>query len=764
MRKIWWMVLCCLPLVVLGQDVGDEFNGPLASWANVKTRFRAKGDGKTDDTKAIQSALDSLTVSAKSFNTGKAGYTALYLPPGKYIISSTLVLRGKIGVIITGEHPGTTSIIWKGKANDTMFWANGSAYFKVARIAWDTKGVDGMEAIGLHWKNRWNTKESQSFAALNIEIADCIFKGGFKLGISGGTAEEGTNHNDSEVAIRRCSFYSCKEAAIKIRGYNALDYWIWDSRFYNCKVGVTTESGNYHVYRSYFYRSTAFDVSNKNGYYTSMRGCYSYNSKAFSGDEGASCNPFKRVFQDNTIINTRNVSVQFYHMGKLTFLDNKFTRNIDSNSLTNVDYRSWCPGSYEVLSVNNQYGYAKPIAMDVPRKKMITYRDGVPNTALRPDTAAFLATMHKTPATIQRKLYAIPANADRKKIQWIIDNAAKQSSARTIVHFPRGTYVIDSTITVPANASIQLIGDGFIYSSSIIPASGFPKNQPLIHVKGPTAITIRDLQLGQNSSNKDEIDGIRFSNIDQKNAVAIVDQLYSSASNSINLEKVCNLKVQNENSFFSTGNRVMGCADCSSTCDARLTTFGGQFAGVTVQDNGRFIAKDCWWEGKKQMNTNYSGSGAITIDGAMIAPERANADPSFIVKKFEGRISLLNLYIQGALKIEEDNPRLSVFAWNINFYHKMEPLGFIKAPKYRGVFRGITAQCFDATNPECKNFATIADQEHNVADTDSYLLEMIEDDRNSKPITATAVQKGVSSIFMSRIAIGNLSKAVVFNK
>ena len=54
----------------------EEFVGPFASWSNVKTTFGAKGDGVTDDTAALQNALDSLQYATENHTPH-----VLYLPP-----------------------------------------------------------------------------------------------------------------------------------------------------------------------------------------------------------------------------------------------------------------------------------------------------------------------------------------------------------------------------------------------------------------------------------------------------------------------------------------------------------------------------------------------------------------------------------------------------------------------------------------------------------------------------------------------------------
>jgi hypothetical protein len=64
---------------------------PENTWANLRS-LGAKGDGKTDDTAAIQKAIDE--------------HEVIYVPSGNYIVSNTIALRP--GTVLVGLHPSTT--------------------------------------------------------------------------------------------------------------------------------------------------------------------------------------------------------------------------------------------------------------------------------------------------------------------------------------------------------------------------------------------------------------------------------------------------------------------------------------------------------------------------------------------------------------------------------------------------------------------------------------------------------------------------------
>lgn len=788
-----FLAICFWQLAASAQapaQAAEEFDGPYAGWADIRQQFGARGDGKTDDTRAFQKAIDGLSCPPNGYKTGNGAYMVLYLPAGTYCLSSTLLLKGKIGVSIIGEDPDRTSIKWTGDGNDTILWADGSAYFKIARITWDANGRKGMQGIGIHWKDRWQDAHSSSFAALNIEISDCYFTGAFNTGISGGTTGVNgtTGANDSEIAIRRCRFSNCTTAGIQITGYNALDYWIWDCQFRDCQFGVDCAYGNYHVYHSFFSGSSYADVHHSNGYYTSVRACYSERPKRFSSDEGMSSNPFKRIFQDNTVIDPLQAPIIYTHTGKLSLWGNRFSRQSDTTQFKyNVFYGSWSGGNYEVLSLHNLYTH-RPVFQfgTVGVKKIYSLGDVIrPNFRLRDEAAAFVQRMDPLPPRRTRPIFEVPAGASAAGIQAILDKAAKMRGQRPVVHFPLGTWYLDKPLLVAAGADMQITGDGLVYASVLVLKSGSAPAAtaashasaasaasaapaatagPAFLVMGPSSVRISDVQIINQPGPKPSA-AIVFENVDQPGSQAHLDQVYSQADTSLCVNDLNWLYVEKDNSFFSAGNYISGGPLVrQNKGTARVACYGGQFARLTVEHNARFLARDCWWEGPDRIPLDLSGSGSVTIDGAMIAPAAQDSGTTIRIGKFDGHIALLNMYLQGGLSVNPDNPGLNLLAWNILFYFKLDVLDFLRAApvSYKGAFAGLNAQCFRPKDPACNNFFLIADKFPNVRDKLAYLDVETAQDRTAEPLPYKLLPAGVTNISLSRVAFGAMNKAIEF--
>ena len=92
-----------------------------ADWVSVK-EFGAKGDGVTDDTEAIQNALNS------------AGMRTIFFPTGTYLIRSVSISHSSTNIV--GDSKATTFIKAKSEVQ-TLFAIKDSAYITIKNITFD---------------------------------------------------------------------------------------------------------------------------------------------------------------------------------------------------------------------------------------------------------------------------------------------------------------------------------------------------------------------------------------------------------------------------------------------------------------------------------------------------------------------------------------------------------------------------------------------------------------------------------------------------
>jgi hypothetical protein len=481
----------------------------------------------------------------------------------------------------------------------------------------------------------------------------------------------------------------------------------------------------------------------------------------FSADETVSSNPFKRVFQDNTVINAATLPVVYYHAGKLTLWGNTFGPIRDTTRFI-VYTRGWYPSIYEVMSLHNRYPLKDAVKINVAPNRLYSVGDVV-SASISASADAFLKTMDPTPPTVRRKVFEVPAGAGSDVIQSLLSQAAALKGQRPIVHFGMGYYSVDKPLIIPAGSDMQIKGEGLLYATVLVKKVGAFGSEPMILVKGPSYVSIQDLQVGMEGY-KDASACIQFEQVDQPGAQAHLDQVYSHADTSIALRELDHLYVEKDNSFFTAGNSVSGGAlSRAGNGAAGLFCYGGQFEGVNVTNNGRFLSKDCWWEGDTRVPLYLTGNGTVCIDNAMIAPNRADSLTTVDIESFSGHLSLMNMYLQGAIYANSNNPGLNLLVWNIHFYFKMDPLEFLRTgANFPCAYLGLNAQCF-TNSPACKDIIAIPDETRNIGDLDSFIDKETAFDRLSRPVLYHNLPAGASNVYISRVSvIGVRKNGIVF--
>ncbi len=203
---------------------------------NVKD-YGALGDGSTDDTAAIQSALNAAYGTTGSPHGGTApGYysnSSVFFPPGHYIITSALTLRSVTGGHIFGSGRFTTTI-QNTTTNGSVFVTNGFQYSRVEMINLVPNGTG--VGFDLDWDNTGTS------ALQSNTFSDMFFNGGaygLRIGQSG--------FMGSETLVEDCFFAGQTVAGLATRNGNALQQTVIGGNFQSCAIGIWVASGSVPV-------------------------------------------------------------------------------------------------------------------------------------------------------------------------------------------------------------------------------------------------------------------------------------------------------------------------------------------------------------------------------------------------------------------------------------------------------------------------------------------------------------------------------------
>lgn len=597
----------------------DEFYGPLPGWLDARRDFGAVGDGRADDTAALQRALAALTAAGEA--------VALYLPAGRYRITRTLSLprkgvREARGTTIVGEDPLKTVLVWDGAAGERML-DYGAWYATLGRLTFDGAGRAG---IGV--------AHGPEFVTAN-EFLDCVFQN-LGLGIEAGKMETA---GIAETSVMRCRFYRC-DVGVKLRNFNSLDWWFWRCRFEDCGTALTNldGAGNFHAYECVFLRSREADISIRNTGYLSFRDNLSIGSRAFFTARAADAG-CQLTFQRNRIYDTTDVAaIRIANLGPASLIDNLIVSR-PGQAGPAVQARS-ATG----LAIGNRYSAPAGAALKAGAVVLDeTVRAGR-KTATIPPPAPFAKRFDGA-------LVPVPTGASAGAIQGLIDGAVRKGG-RAMLVFGAAAYELDRTLTVPAGVELRLVGQGIPYATRLR-WSG-QGSGPILRLRGPSRTRLYNLALGGAA------DGIELSGVDGTGAPVLLDQTkaVNASEAGYAFERLGRAQVAMRNVDHSgcrLGMRLIGRG--TTAASAPLFILSGASSNddlsYDLSEGARLIARDIWYETSfKPGFMRLSGAADFCLNGSNIAVPRKRGQPPVQIEGLNGRALFLGVIFTNLAEVD----------------------------------------------------------------------------------------------------------------
>ena len=599
----------------------DEFVGPFESWLNLKTDFGARGDGTTDDTQALQAALNEIVSNKRS--------PALWIPDGTYRITKTLTLAAGIGLSVIGEDPVKTSIKWAGPSDGVLLHIDGVSHSRITRITFDGSGSAGV----LVDQSLTSYEGGRRFDTGN-EYSDDVFRDG-GVGLQGGQFDLGA----AEVSILRSKFLNLR-GGIALKNFNALDWWIWSSYFENNNVGVSNNldekgAGNFHIYRSIFTKSRFSDIYILNTGQFNFRDNWSIDSMKFLIEKYYYDNAATTRLQGNTIFTAEGndcggCGAYVGNMGPLVMTDNVWVSPRDA---TNTAVYVGSLKQPDCISVGNTYTIKDPVkcAGMSGAGRLFSVDDKIVEPQSIDRRPPLLTP---TPQKRNRRIFEVPAQASSETIQRAIDAAAAYCGQRPIVHLAHGAYALTQTLTIPADCDIQLIGDGFQPQSGTGLIWQGNKTEAALRLLGPSRAILKDFAVNAKAA----ATGIEVLNADQVGSRILADHVMADRSIETNIlvDELDHALVEFRDvelaytatppAMNGTALKIIGgrLAAMGQPQDGRTNLLsgsgGGNFLSFDATNGASLIVRDFWLESNQPGTYAHVSAGArVTLEGSRMA-------------------------------------------------------------------------------------------------------------------------------------------------
>jgi hypothetical protein len=219
------------PQIIPVTDKGGQYY-------NVKA-YGAKGDGVTDDTAAVQAAIDA------AYTGVKGGI--VWIPKGTYIISTTLMLghaTGQPSISMMGEGPLRSIFSWNGANTGTAatcIQVSQSTNYKFCGFGLGNGTGSAGDTVGIWVTTRTNAGGTVSYGCLYEQIGVQGFYTGMAFG------DGSFNTACSEYQFNSC-FLNSNVIGANFITYNSLDFiWTMLSMSANTNGLYSRSGGSVHV-------------------------------------------------------------------------------------------------------------------------------------------------------------------------------------------------------------------------------------------------------------------------------------------------------------------------------------------------------------------------------------------------------------------------------------------------------------------------------------------------------------------------------------
>ncbi len=591
---------------------GDEFVAPLSGW--LTTKKLGINPERSDARDKLQYALDGI---------GKNEQKVIYLDSGgNWNLDKPLNLKGRINISFLGESRKTTRLIWQGNENGTMLEADSVAYSKFSRLLFDGRGK-AHAGVNQSWTG------IDHFDTGN-EYSDIEFINFRQHGIMGGWKNGGF----CETAIQRCIFKEIKGEAISLGDFNALDIWIWNCFFENCRTGVSnggkengkSGAGNYKVYRSTF-KNCGTDMWTGNTGTFSIRECLSIGSGLFYG-AGFTQNSSPTIISKNRIIDWKGkLAIYFENQGCLSLDNNIF---IARKAYTDpVIYNHGRPFGDQIMirntfTVNNYINVGAQVRRIEIGTKVVS-RESITNINTH------VSEPNELP-NLNRPVIEVEGN----NLQGAIKKSEALTGQRPVIYFPQS--IVFGRAVIPLKSDVQLVGDG---AGTVIDG--------VIEVEGQSKFTTRNLKIKGDVIVKDA---------NQSGGKILLDQLNLSACKVNGLFK--NLTITKV--IMINGNVAGGLERGIVADNSNVTILCGSASNSNknncVTNGGKLTVMDVWYESSQQGTVFFAeGKARLSISGCNTATPEGAATGSAIIKNLDGRVCVYNSGLGDRIDIEGDNKK-----------------------------------------------------------------------------------------------------------